>query len=63
MRFHVPYIDVSMLIILQLSEEAIKVSTEKIKGYAAGYGAVMFFEDQAPIDSIAAKMPAYVECL
>jgi len=38
-------------------ESAINLNTTKIKGYAAGYGTVMFFEDQAVIDGIAAKIP------
>ncbi|KZP19987.1 nitroreductase [Athelia psychrophila] len=40
------------------NEDAIKAGTEKMKSNAAGYGAVMFFEDQAAIEGIAAKMPA-----
>jgi predicted oxidoreductase (fatty acid repression mutant protein) len=38
-------------------ENAINLNTKKITEYAAGYGTVMFFEDQAAIDSMAAKIP------
>ncbi|KZP19982.1 nitroreductase [Athelia psychrophila] len=41
------------------NEAAIKMSTTKIAEYGAGYGAVMFFEDQAAIQGLSAKMPAY----
>ncbi|KAG8856611.1 hypothetical protein FRB96_006371 [Tulasnella sp. 330] len=42
-----------------LSDEAGKKTYgDKIAGYAAGYGTVIFFEDQAIVDGWAAKMPA-----
>ena len=47
----------SHLIIIDLSERAINQNTTKIKEYAAGYGTVMFFEDQAVLDSLSAKIP------
>jgi len=39
-------------------EAAIKLYTGKIAGHANGYGTILFFEDTATIDGIAAKMPA-----
>jgi predicted oxidoreductase (fatty acid repression mutant protein) len=32
--------------------------TTKMNEYAAGHGTIMFFEDSAVVDSIAAKFPA-----
>jgi len=39
-------------------QTSIKTYTQKIEGYAAGYGTVLFFEDQSVIGEIAAKIPA-----
>lgn len=47
----------SGLTIIDLSESAINQNTIKIKEYAAGYGTVMFFEDQAVINSLSGKIP------
>ncbi|KAJ7696034.1 putative oxidoreductase [Mycena rosella] len=39
-----------------------KTSTQaKLTAFGGGYGSVMFFEDQAVIDAIAAKIPAYTK--
>lgn len=42
------------------TEASIKLYTTKIEEYAAGYGTVLFFEDNAVIEGISAKMPPYV---
>jgi uncharacterized protein len=47
----------SHLTVIDHSESAINLFTTKIKEYAAGYVTVMFFEDQAVIDLLSAKMP------
>lgn len=44
-------------------ENAIQLYTEKIAGYARGYGTVLFFEDTAVVDGFAAKIPSYVQLL
>jgi len=36
------------------------MSTQKLAEYAAGYGTVLFFEDQATINALIAKIRTYV---
>ena len=43
-----------------MTEDAIKTSTQKIAEYGAGYGSVMFFEDQTTIAAISTKLAAFV---
>jgi uncharacterized protein len=38
------------------AEGAIKLYTQKIAEYAAGYGTILFFEDQAVINDMSAKI-------
>jgi predicted oxidoreductase (fatty acid repression mutant protein) len=48
----------SMLKIIDRVEASIKVYTQKISEYAAGYGTVLFFEDQAIVNAMSAKIRA-----
>lgn len=45
---------------VEFIEANIKLSTAKIEAYTAGYGTVLFFEDKAVIEGIAASMPPCV---
>ncbi|KAJ7627009.1 nitroreductase-like oxidoreductase [Roridomyces roridus] len=42
-----------------LEGEAKEIAIAKLTAFGGGYGSVMFFEDQAVIDEIAAKIPKY----
>jgi uncharacterized protein len=42
-------------------EESWKATGDKMAMFRAGAGTVMFFEDQAVVDSLAAKFPAYAD--
>ena len=44
---------------LRFAEAAIKLCTEKISGYAGGYGTILFFEDTAVIETTSTRIPGY----
>jgi len=42
-----------------LKPEAYKVTEAKLNGFAAGYGTVLFYEDQATVEALQKKFPSY----